>query len=113
MNIIKSINRDGQVADEIPFLASGTSLQGYIDVSYGKLVETLGEPTFIPDSGKTDAEWNIHTPDGIATIYNYMDGKNYEGNEGQATIDITDWHIGGKTNAVVKWVKLALEKANA
>ena len=77
----------------------GTSLQGYIESSYGNLVHHLGNPHITAQDsvdGKTDAEWSFEFPDGIiATIYNYKDGKNYLKEKGKAVEDITVWHIGG------------------
>ena len=73
----------------------GTSLVGYITVSYEKLVNTFGEPNN-SDGYKVDAEWDIKFADGtIATIYNWKNGKNYIGCDGTDVEEITDWHIGG------------------
>jgi hypothetical protein len=80
---------------------NGTSLIGYIDIEYDKLVSLLGEPT-IGDEYKVDAQWNIEFEDGlIANIYNWRDGKNYNGDEGLDVTEITDWHIGGHKKDVV------------
>lgn len=87
---------------------NSTWLQGYVDVSYDDLVETFGEPNTNGDAYKTDAEWCLVTDHGIATIYNYKDGINYNGEDGTPTADIRDWHIGGTTPEVVKVVKEAL-----
>ena len=80
----------------------GTSLMGYIEASYAKIVSIFG----IPDDGdgyKVDAKWGIKLTSGhIATIYNYKDGKNYNGEEGTDVELITDWHIGGNVREVVK-----------
>lgn len=79
----------------------GTSLWGYINISYQDIVEKLGNPTK-SDGYKVDAEWIIRFEDGaVATIYNYKDGKNYLGRRGKSVEKITDWHIGGKDNTVV------------
>ena len=75
----------------------GTSLQGEIIVSYSTLVKKFGQP--FEGYDKTDAEWNIEDEHGtVATIYNYKDGKNYNGRSGKATSRITEWHIGGRDN---------------
>ena len=74
---------------------NGTSLEGRVEVDYKDLVEIFGEPSGKTDGSKTDAEWNVMTPYGIATIYNYKDGKNYCGDNGLEVEDIKDWHIGG------------------
>lgn len=73
----------------------GTSLVGEIKVPYKKLVKLLGKPNAEGDSYKTDAEWEIVINGKVMTIYNYKDGKNYNGRNGIATTKLTDWHIGG------------------
>jgi hypothetical protein len=80
---------------------SGTSLQGYVTTTYDRLVEVFGEPHFEGDGYKVDAEWVLETPVGTATIYNYKDGPNYLGTEGTPVRQITDWHVGGRTDEVV------------
>lgn len=82
-----------------------TSLQGYIDITYAELVEKLGEPKGVHDDYKSDAEWWIKFGDGtFATVYNYKDGKNYNGDDGEETENITNWHIGGVDQKAVKLV---------
>jgi len=83
--------------------ASGC-LQGYINISYDRLVEAFGEP--INNNGyKVDPEWVIEFADGkVGTLYNYKDGKNYQGVNGLATEDITEWHIGGTSSDVVRYI---------
>jgi len=95
---------------------TGTSYQGEIRITYQDLVKTLGRPNGKTDGYKIDAEWEIKTPFGMATIYNWKDGKNYLGPTGQALTDITEWHIGGHTKEVVSyvynlWPEKALELA--
>jgi hypothetical protein len=80
----------------------GTSLMGYLDISYAELVEKLGEPHDDGDGYKVDAEWSFDTPDGVATIYNYKSGPNYNGAGSVAAI--RDWHIGGNSTAVVQHI---------
>jgi hypothetical protein len=75
----------------------GTSLQGYVTVSYDDLVEAFGKPDSVGDGYKTDAEWNLEIDDTIVTIYNYKNGRNYNGAQGLAVDQITDWHVGGFT----------------
>lgn len=36
------------------------------------------------------------------TIYNYKDGKNYNGKSGIATSRLRDWHIGGNEDLTVE-----------
>ena len=87
----------------------GTHLQGVMDVDYQKLVQIFGEPDLRgSDDFKSDAQWILMTEAGIATIYNYKNGKNYLGEEGLEVERITEWHIGGHTPAVVEKVKVAL-----
>jgi len=81
-----------------------TSLQGYVDTTYKKLVDAFGEPTG-NDGYKTDAEWDLVFEDGtVASIYNYKDGKNYNGDDGVDVENITDWHIGGYNKLAVERV---------
>ena len=90
---------------------NGTCLQGYIDISFNDIVEKLGDFDDNYDDGKSDAEWTIVFNDGsVASIYNYKDGKNYNGAEGLETDEITDWHIGGKDKSVVAKVRAILGK---
>lgn len=86
---------------------SGTSLVGYVNTTYSKLFEKFGEP--FDDGYKTDAEWEIEFSDGkVATIYNWKNGKNYNGSEGLDLDDITEWHIGGFDNSVVERIQKIL-----
>lgn len=91
---------------------TSTSLQGYVDASYKQIVKVFGKPGD-GDGEKVDAEWEIIFEDGtVATIYNYKDGKNYNGEEGTKTEDITDWHIGGTDKKAVERVNEALSVKN-
>ncbi len=85
-------------------LYSGGGLKGSIDISYAELVAVLGEPLAeFYDTIKSDADWCIHFGSGqVATIYNYKDGRNYKGLGGKDKEDIRDWHIGGKSQAVLR-----------
>jgi hypothetical protein len=87
---------------------SGTHLQGYVETTFARIVEVFGEPHTDGDGYKVDAEWVLRTPAGIATIYNYKDGKNYNGEAGMRVQDITDWHIGGHNEEVVEIIQKAL-----
>jgi hypothetical protein len=90
----------------------GTSLVGGIEVSYKKLVKLLGKPNSLGDEYKTDAEWCIVINGKIMTIYNYKDGKNYNGRNGIATTKLTDWHIGGREDLAdeIAFLKSELDK---
>lgn len=86
----------------------GTCLQGEIDIGYAKLVRVFGEPDE-GDAYKVDAQWCIQFDDGtVATVYNYKNGKNYNGHAGMRTDLITNWHIGGQGPEAVHLVKRAL-----
>ena len=74
---------------------NGSCLQGYITAKYQDLVDAFGKPTS-SDGYKVDAEWEIKFEDGtIATIYNWKNGRNYNGNDGLDVEYITEWNIGG------------------
>jgi len=87
--------------------SGGTHLQGEIETTYAKLKAMFGQPTD-GDGYKVDAEWEIEFEDGtIVTIYNYKDGKNYNGASGLPKTKITNWHIGGySSKATDKLVEL-------
>ncbi len=89
--------------------ANGTSLVGYVDASFDELVKTFGQPKD-GDGYKVDAEWIMETPYGIATIYNYKDGINYNGPTGTPIEKIRDWHIGGHSKNVVAYIHGKLGK---
>lgn len=91
------------IRNDNDFAANGTSLQGHVATTYGRLVDTLGEPTYSDPSGddKVQYEWVLRTPAGVATVY---DWKNY-GSDGRDTVD---WHIGGHDKSVVALVSAAL-----
>lgn len=75
--------------------ASGSSLKGYLHTTYHKLVELLGEPTYLPkDSGdgKVNFEWVVKFNGEIFTIY---DWKTYDPEYSMYELD--RWNIGGKT----------------
>lgn len=92
--------------------SESSSLVGSIDIPYKKLVKLLGKPNAVGGDYKTDAEWCIRVNGKYMTIYNYKDGKNYNGKSGIATTKLTDWHIGGNDNldAEIEILKEALEK---
>lgn len=87
---------------------TGTHLQDCINITYAEIKKVFGKPC-AADGYKVDAEWDIEFEDGtIATVYNYKDGRNYNGRKGTATTKITDWHIGGTSKRAVELVKAAL-----
>lgn len=89
---------------------NATSLQGYIDASYADLRTAFGTPNK-GDGYKVDAEWCLTFPCGtVATIYNYKDGKNYNGPSGTPKTKIRDWHIGGRGESAVRLVVQAFKE---
>jgi|7_EtaG_2_1085326.scaffolds.fasta_scaffold163101_3 hypothetical protein len=93
---------------------NGTHGHGSVDVEYKRIVELFGEPNSEGDDYKTDAEWQFSTPFGVATLYNWKDGKNYNGGcehcdcGGLDVEDITDWHIGALNQESADALKEAL-----
>jgi hypothetical protein len=95
--------------NEITIDSNCTCLQGEVDASYQELCDLFGAPTG-GDGYKVDAEWYVKFDDGtIATIYNWKNGKNYEGENGLNVEDIRDWHVGGFTGKAPKRVQIALD----
>jgi len=91
---------------------AGCGLMGIIKRDYDAIVKTFGEPTEGFD--KTDAEWHIRFDDGtVATIYNYKDGINYNGDRGLLVQRIKEWHVGGKSIHAYYLVFDEIGKANA
>jgi hypothetical protein len=89
---------------------NGTCLQGHVYADYKVLKKVFGKPSE-GDGYKVDAEWDVVFSDGtIATIYNYKDGKNYNGSRGLAKTQITDWHVGGRSARAVANVEAVLEQ---
>jgi len=86
--------------------AGGTSLKGYITASYDELVELFGEPD--PGCGtKVEAEWVVRFDDGlVATVYNWKNGPAYGGVEVER---ITDWNVGGHSEAAPERIERLLE----
>lgn len=74
-----------------------TSLMGYVNTTYSRLVEVFGMPINGSGDGKVNSEWIIRFANGeVATIYNYKTGI--------TPTDDYDWHIGGHK----KWVVAAV-----
>ena len=87
-----------------------TSYRNSYQGSLESIKEVFSEPTFEGGDGyKTDEEWVIQTPAGVATIYNWKNGKNYLEEHGLETEDITEWSIGGHNLTAAAWVKWVLE----
>lgn len=86
----------------------GTSFQGLLLARYTDLVALYGKPLRNPRDHKTDAEWVAKTPYGVATIYNYKNGKSYLGNGGIDMENICEWHVGAKNPAAYVQVRQAV-----
>ena len=84
---------------------TGTSFKGYLLTNYKDLIAVFGDPTTLGDDYKIDVEWIIKTPYGIATIYNYKDGKAYLGASGLEPEQICEWHVGGRNISSYEWIK--------
>lgn len=71
--------------------------QGRVNVSSADLVSAFGQPDpSLSDEYKTDYAWVIEFNDGIiATIYNYKNGKNYLGDEGESFNEMSEWQVQG------------------
>jgi len=89
---------------------SGTSFKGFVYATYDQLLACFGDPAINMDNDKTDAEWVVDTQHGVATIYNYKDGKSYLGDAGLEMYKICEWHVGGKNNESYDWIKTQLFK---
>ena len=78
-------------------------LIGNIDITYAELIALFGLPLKEEyDDYKSDAEWHIIFDNrDMLIIYNYKDGKSYNGKSGLNVEEITDWHIGGQDEALV------------
>jgi hypothetical protein len=109
---IKMIWSDGSVSicSNNSFLVTGTSGQGGIHCPYSKLRAVFGEPDE-GDGYKTQAEWTIATPSGIATIYDWKQGDCYHGKgNGIPVEEVEEWSVGGHNKQVVEWVMRAVQK---
>ena len=91
----------------------GSWLVGYLNTTYKSLVKAFGKPSEDFDDYKSDAEWQVKFSDGsYVTIYNYKDGKNYNGASGVPKTKITGWHIGSDKDVSPEVAK-ALENATS
>jgi hypothetical protein len=88
--------------NDIDIDTNGTSHQGEISETFENLLKVFGTPMGASADNKVDVEWNIMFNDGVvATIYNWKNGVAYLGSTGINPVDITNWHIGGKTISAV------------
>lgn len=95
-----------RITKKIANRRSGTSFRGHLYAQYDQLVIAFGKPyeSDVHDT-KTDVEWVISTPHGVATIYNYKNGVQHLGTKGLAAEQICEWHIGGRNDQTYKWIK--------
>lgn len=88
---------------------NGTCLQGEVQATYAELCDLFGSH-HDGDGYKVDAEWYVQFSDGtVATIYNWKNGKNYEGENGLPLEQIDSWHIGGDSAKAETQVQIALD----
>tara|TARA_R110002012_G_scaffold303475_1_gene505239 strand:- start:24 stop:419 length:396 start_codon:yes stop_codon:yes gene_type:complete len=107
----KEKQMDYKTNNDKHIITDGSCLRGGIDCSYKTLFDIFGKPSELYDDYKSDAEWQVEFPDGmVATIYNYKDGVNYNGEDGIPTEKLTDWHIGGKDRLCVDRIKSIINK---
>lgn len=79
-----------------------TSLQGYVDSSYNRLVDVFGQP-HIRGGDKTTVEWAFFHDGERITIYDYK-WESFQN-------DIVEhFHIGGDSRRAVEIVKSFLER---
>ena len=92
---------------------NGTTLKGTLNnVRFSVLVLAFGAPIFEGLDTKQDCEWQIKFNNGtVATIYNWKNGKNYNGENGMALDDIRDWNVGGNASDAVELVQQAITDA--
>ena len=109
--VIKEILPDGSVftSEDASSLTVGTHGQGEVDCSYSRLLALFGEPDE-GDGYKTQVEWIISTPDGIATIYDWKQGDSYLGKgNGTPVEQVEQWSVGGYNKKVIEWILKAIQ----
>ena len=85
---------------------NGTSLQGYLDITFQELLLTLGEPQTNYD--KSLAHWTI-----LGSIQgNWIVATIYDNRTSYDVERITDWHIGGYDQKALQLVRRAIDLAN-
>ena len=81
--------------------AGGTSLMGYVETNYDRLVAVFGEPTYLGRGDKVTAEWVLEFDDGtVATVYDWK--------EDETPMGQYEWHIGGHRRSAVDRVQECL-----
>lgn len=82
--------------EEVGNKTNGSSLAGYIQITYPQLISILGEPTYSEESGdnKVQKEWVVEYKGNVFTIY---DWKTFDVEYTMNELD--QFNVGGKTNA--------------
>jgi hypothetical protein len=81
-------------------MLGGGGYMAAFEANYDDIVSVFGEPTG-GDGFKTEAEWNFLMPRNQAVrIYNYKSSRSY-GAKYPDVKEVTRWHIGGKSRALV------------
>ena len=90
-------------------LIGGTSLHGYIHANFDELVNLFGEPHYFePHNGdKVQCEWDFEAED--VTVFTIYDWKEY----GTHPSDVREWHIGGRSAAVLLLVKSLIPEGSS
>lgn len=79
--------------------AVGTSLQGYVDISYEGIIDRLGFPGRTSSGdGKITRQWTLQYGPHVITIYDYKGDCSFDGKT-------SAWHIGGKSLRVLEIVE--------
>jgi hypothetical protein len=82
-------------------ICSGTSLQGYVSITFAELCEALGEPgPYVSGDGKVIAEWILQDNKVVATIYIYK--------LTEIPQDTYSWHVGGFNEKALELVQRLL-----
>jgi predicted dehydrogenase len=73
---------------------NGTSLKGYLETTYDRLVELFGEPKKGSADGKTTCEWLLEFEDGtVATIHDWKVESTPK--------NLYNWSVGGHSYKVL------------
>jgi hypothetical protein len=90
----------------------GSSKQGDLSgMTYKELVSIFGKENSDGDGYKVQACWGIEFEDGtIASIYDYKEGKKYNGKSGTPKTKVTAWNIGGYNSMAVVRVMETIEE---
>ena len=108
------MNKINNIENSQSIQTNGSSLVGYVEVTYGELCKAFGEPTYKEPSadGKVQKEWNLEfeTADGnltVATIYDYCAGERGYLEPGYR------WHVGGYKKGALELVEEALSMSRS